>query len=105
MDIFGHDVVTDHHATILFKERTHIASHFFIIVGHALINCCRHLFICYGKLFRIDSIPRMVLISPAGKVLYNGHPNDPKLWAELKKLAPDLTEPKEEGGDETGEEE
>jgi hypothetical protein len=28
----------------------------------------------------------MVLISPAGKVLFNGHPEDPMLWAALKKI-------------------
>lgn len=43
-----------------------------------------------SQLFRIDSIPRMVLISPQGKVLYNGHPNDPQLWNELRKIAPEL---------------
>ncbi len=54
----------------------------------------------FSQLFRIDSIPRMVLISPEGKVLYNGHPNDPKLWVELKKIAPDLSEPEEGAGEE-----
>jgi len=32
----------------------------------------------------INSIPRMVLISPEGRILYNGHPQDPALWAALK---------------------
>lgn len=32
----------------------------------------------------INSIPRMVLISPEGKILFNGHPQDPALWAALK---------------------
>jgi thiol-disulfide isomerase/thioredoxin len=40
----------------------------------------------FTKLFEIESIPRMVLISPDGKVLFNGHPEDPALWAALKKL-------------------
>jgi thiol-disulfide isomerase/thioredoxin len=34
----------------------------------------------------IDSIPRMVLVSPQGKVLFNGHPRDPALWTALKKV-------------------
>lgn len=33
----------------------------------------------YTDLLRVDSIPRMVLIDSEGKVLYNGHPNDPAL--------------------------
>ncbi|MEZ5384660.1 MAG: TlpA disulfide reductase family protein [Prosthecobacter sp.] len=40
----------------------------------------------YSKAFDIDSIPRMILISPEGKVLFNGHPEDPALWAALKKI-------------------
>jgi thiol-disulfide isomerase/thioredoxin len=40
----------------------------------------------FTKLFGIESIPRMVLIDPAGKVLYNGHPQDPSLWKALQKI-------------------
>jgi len=46
----------------------------------------------FTKLFEIDSIPRMILISPEGKVLFNGHPEDPALWAALKKLDPSIKE-------------
>ena len=35
---------------------------------------------------QIDSIPRMVLISPEGKVLYNGRPQDPGLAKALTEL-------------------
>ncbi|MDP0501900.1 MAG: TlpA disulfide reductase family protein [Verrucomicrobiota bacterium JB022] len=38
-----------------------------------------------GELY-IDSIPRMVLLSPEGKVLYNGHPMDEALGDALAKL-------------------
>ncbi|MDZ4287447.1 MAG: TlpA disulfide reductase family protein [Prosthecobacter sp.] len=38
----------------------------------------------FTKLLGIDSIPRMILIDPAGKVLYNGHPQDPNLWKALQ---------------------
>ena len=46
----------------------------------------------FTKLFEIDSIPRMILISPEGKVLFNGHPEDPALWAALKKLDASIEE-------------
>ncbi|MBT7852103.1 MAG: TlpA family protein disulfide reductase [Opitutae bacterium] len=35
---------------------------------------------------KIDSIPRMVLVSPKGKVLFNGHPQDAGLKKALKAL-------------------
>ncbi len=38
----------------------------------------------------INSIPRMVLITPEGKVLFNGHPADKKLVNELNKLGVEL---------------
>ena len=40
----------------------------------------------FQQLLRIDSIPRMVLVSPQGKVLYNGHPMDPALNEALSTL-------------------
>lgn len=40
----------------------------------------------FSKAFAIDSIPRMILLSPTGKVLFNGHPEDPALWTALKKI-------------------
>lgn len=39
-----------------------------------------------SSLLGVDSIPRMLLIDPEGKVLYNGHPSDPSLKAALAKL-------------------
>lgn len=50
----------------------------------------------FTQLLEIDSIPRMVLISPEGKVLYNGHPQDPELWAALQKLDPAIKPAKAE---------
>jgi thiol-disulfide isomerase/thioredoxin len=44
-----------------------------------------------STLLEIDSIPRAVLISPEGNVLYNGHPSDPGLTVALAKLDPRLT--------------
>ncbi len=47
----------------------------------------------YTKAFELSTIPRMVLISPEGKVLFNGHPQDPSLWTALKKVDPTVKEP------------
>jgi thiol-disulfide isomerase/thioredoxin len=47
----------------------------------------------YTKAFDLATIPRMVLITPEGKVLFNGHPEDPALWIALKKLDPTVVEP------------
>jgi len=47
----------------------------------------------YTKAFELDSIPRMVLLSPEGKVLFNGHPEDPSLWVALKKINPAIQAP------------
>ncbi len=45
------------------------------------------------KLLEIESIPRMILISPDGKVLFNGHPQDPALWTALQKIDPAIKAP------------
>ncbi|WP_395740343.1 TlpA family protein disulfide reductase [Prosthecobacter sp.] len=47
----------------------------------------------YTKAFDLESIPRMVLLSPDGKVLFNGHPEDPALWTALKKVDPTVEAP------------
>lgn len=48
----------------------------------------------FSRLLEIESIPRAVLVSPEGKVLYNGHPSDPALIAALSKLGVQLAESK-----------
>lgn len=50
----------------------------------------------FSELLGIDSIPRMILLSPDGKVLFNGHPDEPGLWTALKKLDATIEAPKEE---------
>ncbi|MDJ0835736.1 MAG: TlpA disulfide reductase family protein [Acidobacteriota bacterium] len=40
----------------------------------------------YSNLLKIDSIPRTVLVSPQGKILFNGHPQDPALNRAVDKL-------------------
>ncbi|HEY1081671.1 MAG TPA: TlpA disulfide reductase family protein [Prosthecobacter sp.] len=47
----------------------------------------------FTKLLEIESIPRMVLIAPSGQVLFNGHPQDPALWAALAKVNPEIKAP------------
>jgi thiol-disulfide isomerase/thioredoxin len=47
----------------------------------------------FTKMLEIDSIPRMILIGPDGKVLYNGHPQDPALWSALQKIDPEIKSP------------
>lgn len=46
-------------------------------------------------LLGIDTIPRAVLISPEGKILYNGHPSDSGLTAALEKLDGGLADSKQ----------
>jgi len=40
----------------------------------------------FSELLGIDSIPRMILVSPQGKILYNGHPKDEALQVALGQL-------------------
>lgn len=47
----------------------------------------------FTKLLEIESIPRMILVGPDGKVLYNGHPQDPGLWSALQKIDPEIKAP------------
>ena len=46
-----------------------------------------------SRLLRIQSVPAMVLVSPEGKVLFNGHPSEDHLWEALSKLAPGAKRP------------
>jgi thiol-disulfide isomerase/thioredoxin len=47
----------------------------------------------YSKALDISTIPRVILLSPEGKVLFNGHPEDPALWVALKKIDPAIEAP------------
>lgn len=40
----------------------------------------------FSRLLKINSIPRMILVSPEGKVLFNGHPKEDALVPALAKL-------------------
>ena len=41
----------------------------------------------FSKMLKINSIPRMILLDPEGKVLFNGHPMDDELTAALDGLS------------------
>lgn len=45
------------------------------------------------RLLRIQNLPSMVLVSPEGRVLFNGHPSEDRLWEALIKLAPEIKRP------------
>ena len=43
--------------------------------------------------FRVQSVPAVVLISPEGNVLFNGHPTDGEFWRTLDKIDPGIQRP------------
>jgi hypothetical protein len=45
------------------------------------------------RMLRIQSVPSMVLVSPEGRVLFNGHPSEDRLWEALAALAPEVKRP------------
>ena len=45
------------------------------------------------RLLRIQNVPSVVLISAEGRVLFNGHPSEDRLWEALAKLAPEIKRP------------
>ena len=45
------------------------------------------------RLLRVRSFPTVVLVSPAGGILFNGDPGSDDLWEELGKLDPGLRRP------------
>ncbi|YCM44029.1 hypothetical protein V2O64_22220 [Verrucomicrobiaceae bacterium 227] len=61
------------------------------IPGHWVIDRDKRSLV---SLFRIQNFPIVALISREGKVLFNGNPGDPVLWAELRKLNPAIKQPK-----------
>jgi len=49
------------------------------------------------RLLRVQNLPTMVLVSPEGSVIFNGHPSEDELWDALSKLAPEVKRPAIEG--------
>ena len=46
-----------------------------------------------ANLLRITDLPTMVIASPEGKILFNGHPSDNNFWNTLQKIAPQFKRP------------
>ncbi len=42
---------------------------------------------------RVQSVPVVVVVSPQGEVLFNGHPTDGDFWKTLEKLNPEIERP------------
>ncbi len=42
----------------------------------------------YSAALEITALPAMVLVTPDGKVLFHGHPQNPDLWEALRKIDP-----------------
>jgi hypothetical protein len=42
---------------------------------------------------RIQSVPAVVLLTPEGRVLFNGHPTNEEFWKALEKLSPAIKRP------------
>lgn len=50
---------------------------------------------------RVQNIPVMILVTPEGKILFNGHPTDEMLWERLGEIVPEIERPEvSDGGDE-----
>ncbi len=50
-----------------------------------------------GQLLRIQNLPTMVILSPDGKILFNGDPTDEHFWDTLKEIDPKIDRPLTEG--------
>jgi len=45
------------------------------------------------RTLRLQSVPLAVLVSPEGRILFNGHPDDNLFWSALAEVAPGLVRP------------
>jgi len=48
---------------------------------------------------RVQNVPVVVLVSPDGTVLFNGHPTDEEFWTALGKIDPAIVRPEMREGD------
>lgn len=51
----------------------------------------------YARQLRVRDLPTLVILSPAGKVLFNGPPEDASLWKCLQQINPDINHPDAKG--------
>lgn len=49
-----------------------------------------------SSLLRVRDIPTMVIVSPEGKIIFNGHPSNKSFWEAIQKIAPDFKRPNNE---------
>ena len=42
---------------------------------------------------KIQTVPTVVLMDAAGKIIYNGHPSNEEFWNLLEKLNPEIKRP------------
>ncbi|QTN33209.1 hypothetical protein HZ994_13100 [Akkermansiaceae bacterium] len=42
---------------------------------------------------RVQSVPAVVLVSPDGRILFNGHPTDGEFWEALERINPEIARP------------
>ena len=52
-----------------------------------------------ARLLRVRTLPTMVLVSPAGTVLFNGDPSDERLWNALRAISPEINRPPSSSAD------
>lgn len=46
-----------------------------------------------ASLLHVKDLPTMVIVSPEGKILFNGQPSDDAFWDTLKKISPEFKKP------------
>lgn len=46
-----------------------------------------------ASLLRVTDIPTVAIVSPGGKILFNGHPSDAKFWQTLQQVSPGFKRP------------
>ena len=51
-----------------------------------------------SKQLRIQNVPMMVLVGLDGKILFNGHPAEKRLWDKLQTLSPEIKRPPADSG-------
>ena len=47
----------------------------------------------FARELRIQNLPAMVLVSPAGGILFNGDPSEPQFWETLHRIDPSIKRP------------
>lgn len=51
-----------------------------------------------STLLKAQSVPLVVLVSPDGSILFNGHPTDDEFWRSLEKINPNIVRPEMRDG-------